>query len=97
MSRKAIDPATYWYLNERSLYEEFEYAIITLVEESCDIMLELADKGLTFSPLSYLLMALVSGFSLPGNRKPLTTHQACWYLNKRPSYEGFEYGNLILT
>ena len=34
--------------------------------------------------------------SLSCNEKPLTTDQACWYLNERYFYEKFEYGNLML-
>ena len=54
---------------------------------------------------SVVLKALVSGFSLPGksyfraakgNEKPLTTEQACWYLNERSFYEEIKYGNHIL-
>ena len=33
---------------------------------------------------------------LPGNEKPPTKDQACWYLNERYFYEEFEYGNLII-
>ena len=43
-----------------------------------------------------LPIALVSGFSLPGNEKPLTADQACWHLDERFRYEESEYGNIML-
>ena len=33
---------------------------------------------------------------LPGNEKPLTTYQACWYLSEMSCYDKFEYGNLLI-
>ena len=59
---------------------------------------KLKAKGGHMSCVTLVFHCLVSNApaDMLCNEKPLTTDQACWYLNERTCYEEFSFGNLIL-